>query len=229
MESTRLSDVVMGRLVVCYAEERDPARAAPMRAYMRDQFEFLGIPMARRRKLSREVLAGLPRPAEVDLRAVALACWRLPEREYQYFACDWLRDNAEVCTPAFLLTARTLITERSWWDTVDLLATHVVGRIVAAYPRAAPTMDAWSTDDNLWLVRTALLHQLNFHAATDPVKLFGYCLGQAAHRDFFVRKAIGWALRAYARSNPTAVQEFVTENRSRLSGLSVREALKHHT
>ena len=88
-------------------------------------------------------------------------------------------------------------------------------------------MDAWSADDNMWLVRTAILHQLHYGAATDAERLFGYCTRQAGHPDFFVRKAIGWALRHYARTDAEAVRGFLAAHRHELSPLSVREAAKH--
>jgi 3-methyladenine DNA glycosylase AlkD len=222
-----LARIVIDRLVTVYGGARDPAGAAPMRAYMRDQFPFLGIPTPRRRTLSREVLAGLPRPGEDDLRTGTLACWDLPEREYRYFACDWLNRNAAVCSPAFLPTARTLVTTGSWWDTVDVLASRVVGAIVARHPETVATMDEWLADENLWLARTAILHQLTYKERTDADRLFRYCLAQAGHRDFFIRKAIGWALREYAKTNPEAVRAFVRAHEDTLSPLSVREARKN--
>jgi 3-methyladenine DNA glycosylase AlkD len=225
--STPLARTVLDRLIATYEPTRDPAKAAPMRAYMRDQFVFLGLPTPRRRVLGREVLAGLPRPAEDDLRAAALACWALPEREYQYFACDWLRRNASTCSPAFLDTTRTLITTKSWWDTVDALADHVVGAVVARHPETVRTMDGWLAGDNLWLTRTAILHQLAYADRTDRDRLFRYCLARAGHPDFFIRKAIGWALRQYAKTEPDAVRRFVGAHRAQLSPLSVREALKN--
>jgi 3-methyladenine DNA glycosylase AlkD len=88
-------------------------------------------------------------------------------------------------------------------------------------------MDEWSTDPNMWLVRTAILHQLHYAARTDEERLFGYCLAQAAHRDFFIRKAIGWALRQYTRTDPAAVRKFLAGPGSELSPLSHREATKH--
>jgi 3-methyladenine DNA glycosylase AlkD len=222
-----LADTVLSRLVASYGAAADPAKAPAMRAYMREQFAFLGIPSHQRRTLSREVVAGLPRPAESDLRAVALGCWELPEREYQYFACDWLRRHAKLCTPGFLATAETLITTRSWWDTVDVLAAHLVGPIVANHPETVATMDDWLAGDNLWLIRSAILHQLSYSDGTDAQRLFRYCLAQCSHRDFFVRKAIGWALREYAKTDPDAVRRFVRAHSTELSGLSVREALKN--
>jgi 3-methyladenine DNA glycosylase AlkD len=140
---------------------------------------------------------------------------------------DLLRRHIGVCGAGFLGTARTLITTRPWWDTVDELAVHVVGPLVARFPGLAETMDDWIADPDVWLVRTAILHQNGYRAATDAQRLFAYCAAQAGHRDFFVRKAIGWALREYARTDPAAVRDFVAEHRAGLSGLSIREALKH--
>jgi 3-methyladenine DNA glycosylase AlkD len=219
--------MVMERLVPVYGSAADPVRAVAMSAYMREHFPFLGIPTPRRRALSREVLAGVPRPDEETLRTVALACWELPEREYQYFACDWLARNAGTCTPALLPTLERLITTRSWWDTVDTLAGTVVGAIVLGFPAAVSTMDSWLAAENLWLVRSALLHQLRYKDRTDTERLFRYCLARAGHRDFFIRKAIGWALRQYAWTDPRTVRAFVAAHRDELSPLSVREALKN--
>jgi 3-methyladenine DNA glycosylase AlkD len=221
-----LPDEVLDRLVRTFAAARDPERAVFAAAYMRDQFPFLGLPMPRRVALTRTVLAGLPKPTERELRTVADACWAMPEREYQYFAVDWLRANVRVCGPDAIATARVLLTTKSWWDTVDPLATRFVGDLVAARPRLRADMDDWSTDENMWLVRTAILHQMHYGTATDTDRLFGYCTRQAGHRDFFVRKAIGWALRHHARTDPDAVRAFVAQHRDRLSPLSVREALK---
>jgi 3-methyladenine DNA glycosylase AlkD len=221
------AEQVVERLVRHYSAARDPDRAGHTAAYMRDQFPYLGIPAPARRALDRTVVDGLPAPAENDLHTVALACWDLKEREYQYFACDWLRRHVAVPGPGFLPTIRTLITTKPWWDTVDPLATRVVGGLVRRHPQLGAEMDAWSADPDMWLVRTAILHQLHYGAETDEERLFGYCTRQAGHRDFFVRKAIGWALRHYARTDPEAVRRYVSLHRDRLSPLSIREAMKH--
>jgi 3-methyladenine DNA glycosylase AlkD len=239
---TPLSRTVLDRLMLAYGAAADPADAGPMRAYMRDAFPFLGIKTPRRRQLAKQIVRGLPAPDQQDLRAVALACWAQPAREYQYFAVDWLVKHANRPEPGFLGTIETLVTTRSWWDTVDPLATRVVGPIVARQtaslareaspggpgkpPTAVSTMDDWAADDNLWLARTALLHQFHYKEKTDTGRLFGYCAALAGHPDFFIRKAIGWALRQYARTDPGAVRTFVAATPT-LSGLSVREAMKH--
>ncbi|MCF1594983.1 DNA alkylation repair protein [Streptomyces muensis] len=222
-----LADTVLDRLTATYSAAADPERAAAAQAYMKDIAPFLGIPTPERRALSRTVLQGTPRPDEADCTAVALRCWQLPEREYHYFAVDYLRRHVGRCSSGFLPVTRRLITTVSWWDTVDLLAVHVVGALVAADPELGADMDAWIVDDDLWVARTALLHQLRFKEHTDSRRLFAYCLRQSGHTDFFIRKAIGWALREYAKTDPDAVRNFLARERGRFAPLSVREALRN--
>lgn len=221
----RTAAAIVTRLPVVFGAAADPERAVPMAAYMRDQFPFLGLPSPTVKRLSREIMAGVDRPDERDLRAVSTICWRMAEREYQYFACGLLRRHVAVCGPGFLTVARHLVTTKPWWDTVDALAAHTVGPLVARHPELRTTMDEWAVDADLWLVRTAILHQLTYKEATDGPRLFRYCREQAGHPDFFVRKAIGWALREYARTRPDEVRAFVEA--TELSGLSAREATKH--
>ncbi|MFF1380921.1 DNA alkylation repair protein [Streptomyces sp. NPDC058308] len=225
--SSELADEVLERLVTSYSQAADPARAAQMAAYMKDIAPFLGLTSPVRRELSRAVLAGTPRPDERDCTAIALRCWELPEREYAYFAVDYLRRHVRRCSAGFLPVARRLVTTHSWWDTVDALAAHVVGALVAADPELRTAMDEWIEDDDPWVARTALLHQLRHKSATDTERLFAYCVRQSGHPDFFIRKAIGWCLREYAKTDPEAVRAFVERERGRLSPLSVREALKN--
>ncbi|MEU4085898.1 DNA alkylation repair protein [Streptomyces aureus] len=222
-----LADTLLDRLTTVYPAGADPERAASMRAYMKDIAPFLGLTTPERRALSRTVLRDTARPDERDCAALALRCWQLPEREYQYFAVDYLRRHVSRLSSGFLPVARHLVSTVSWWDTVDLLAAHVVGGLVAADPRLRADMDAWIEDDDLWVVRTALLHQLRSKQDTDTGRLFAYCVRQSGHPDFFVRKAIGWCLREYAKTDPDAVRDFVARQRTRLAPLSVREALKN--
>ncbi|CAL9390032.1 hypothetical protein SUDANB15_01228 [Streptomyces sp. enrichment culture] len=222
-----LADAVLERLTAAYGPAADPQRAVAMRAYMKDVAPFLGLTTPVRRALSRTVVDGLPRPGEADCTAIALRCWALPEREYQYFAVDYLRRHVRHCSSGFLPVARHLVTTAPWWDTVDLLAAHVVGALVAAGPELTADMDDWSGADDRWLVRTALLHQLRFKERTDTGRLFDYCRRRSGHPDFFVRKAIGWCLREYAKTDPDAVRAFLARERGRFAPLSVREALRN--
>ena len=213
------------RLRTVYGAAADPVRAAAMSAYMRDRFPYLGIPTPERRALSRRVVSGTPTASEAVLADVARRCWELEEREYQYFACDLLVKRADTLTAAFVPTLRALVTAKSWWDTIDPLATRVAGPMVRAHPELVAVMDEWIGAEDMWLVRVALLHQMHYGEATDTERLRAYCTRQAGHPDFFVRKAIGWALRQYAKTDADAVRAFVA--RTELSPLSRREALKN--
>jgi 3-methyladenine DNA glycosylase AlkD len=222
-----LADTLMERLTATYAAAADPERAVAMRAYMKDVAPFLGLTAPVRRALSRTVLEGTSRPDETDCTAIALRCWDMPEREYPYFAVDYLRRHVRYCTSGFLPVARHLVSTIPWWDTVDALAAHVVGGLVAADPGLKSDMDEWIVDDDLWVARTALLHQLRYKERTDTERLFAYCLRQSGHPDFFIRKAIGWCLREYAKTDPQAVRGFLAREKGRFAPLSVREALKN--
>jgi 3-methyladenine DNA glycosylase AlkD len=218
--------VLLDRLVAAYEAARDPVAAGPMRKYMRDQFDFLGIPNPVRTTLDREITAGIAPPTEAELAHVAKACWGLPHREYQYFACGYLRKHIGRAGPGFIDVAERLITTTSWWDTVDALATRTVGPLVRSHPELVTTMDDWIESENFWLARTALLHQLTYKADSDVERLFRYCHSRAGDREFFIRKAIGWALREYSKTDEAAVRAFVAEMGDNLSGLSRTEALK---
>jgi 3-methyladenine DNA glycosylase AlkD len=218
-------DLVLERLTTAINAHRDVQRAAAMAAYMRNQFPFAGIPGPVRVVLQREVLANLGNPSGPALLTTAERLWELPDREFQYAGCDLLRRHVSSLAAGDLTAVRELITRKSWWDTVDSLAAHVVGGLVGANPELLPAMDEWSNETNIWLVRSAIIHQLRFKAKTDTTRLFAYCEQQAGHPDFFVRKAIGWALREYSKTDPAAVRKFVSEHAASLSGLSQREAL----
>ena len=194
---------------------------------MRGQFAFIGIVSAPRDALMRAAEAGLGDPSERDLVDLARACWKREDRDYQHVACRMLRRHVRVLTPSFVPVAERLITTKSWWDTVDELATIVVGSLVKRYPELGRTMDVWIASENIWLARTAILHQTRYKADTDEKRLFAYCTRRAPDTEFFIRKAIGWALREYGKTNPAAVKRFVSKNDAVLSGLSKREALKY--
>jgi len=205
----------------------DPVRAPAMEAYMRNRFPFLGVPAPKRRAVVRATLPSRPRPTTAELAEVALACWRQPERELQQAAVDHLAAHAERAGPELLPVVERLIGERSWWDTVDPLAARVVGPLVQAHPELRARVVAWIDGDDMWLARAAILHQLGDRERTDAALLFDLCRRRAADPEFFIRKAIGWALRQHARTDPRAVQAFVAEMGDRLSPLSRREALRH--
>ncbi|MEM7341146.1 MAG: DNA alkylation repair protein [Actinomycetota bacterium] len=205
----------------------EPDQAESMAAYMKDQFPFLGVKAGPRREAQRSIINALAGRSADDLLAFAEHAWIEEDRELQYVACDALRKHVTVLTPPDLPRVEALIVTKAWWDTVDSLAVHTVGPLVAAHPELSATMDTWIDGSDMWKARTAILHQLMYKADTDPDRLFGYADRRAEDTEFFIRKAIGWALRQYARTDPDAVRSFVAANDDRLSGLTKREALKH--
>jgi 3-methyladenine DNA glycosylase AlkD len=206
----------------------DPARAQAMSAYMRDQFSFLGVPTPARRQAT-AALIRTRMPANA-LLANARALWQQPEREYQYVAVDLLARQWQTLTLADVPALLQLAQQRSWWDSVDGLA-GVMGDIVKAAcshdHRAQGVMDEALLHPNLWMRRIAMLHQLGWRAATNERRLFDYATTLAHEPDFFIRKAIGWALRDYARHAPERVRAFLVAQQDRLSALTLREAGKH--
>nr|MDE0501229.1 DNA alkylation repair protein [bacterium] len=214
-------------IVEAFSAHRDPARAEGMSAYMKHRFPFMGISSPERRRLAQVALAGLPPPTDDDLLEFARACWERPEREYQYAAIDQLRKATKRLGEEFLTELRWMIVTKPWWDSCDPLSGTVVGGIVKRFPGSASVMEEWIADEDLWLRRAALLHQLKWKEDCDQERLFRFCRQTMEEKDFFIRKAIGWALRQHARVAPAEVSRYLTANRGRLSGLSFREAAKH--
>lgn len=205
-----------------------PEAARKMAAYMRHRFAFYGIQSRERRILQRRAETDLPTPVGAELLEVASLLWAEERRECQYAACDHLIRHGRLLDTDSLAAIRGLVTEKPWWDSVDALATRVVGPIVAAGgPAAGAVMDAWLASPDMWLARAAILHQLHYGEATDADWLFSACLRWAPSPEFFLRKAIGWSLRQYARTDADAVATFVAAHADELSPLSKREALKH--
>lgn len=196
-----------------------------MAAYMQDQFVFLGVQAGPRRIIQKQYVAAGRDASEEELLEFARECWSQPERELQYVATDMLRKWNAALTPAALPALEALVVSRSWWDTVDALAAWSIGPLVGRHSELTSEMDRWIDEDNFWLARSAIIHQLGFKERTDSDRLFDYVERRAADREFFIRKASGWALRQYARVDADAVRAFV-EAHPELPPLTRREALK---
>jgi len=208
-------------------EAANPERAPDMVRYMKDQFGFLGITSPERKALEKPLLR-VAKDAEIDeILEVADRCWDEDAREFQYVGCVLLRAQSKKLTPPDLERLRHFISTKSWWDTVDALAAHPLGTIVANFPELGAVMDEWIDDADMWVARAAILHQLGYKHDVDQDRLFGHALKRCGDTEFFIRKSLGWALRSYARVAPDEVRAFVTKNEGRLSGLTRREAMKH--
>ena len=203
-----------------------------MAAYMKHHFAFLGIPMPSRVATLKPIWKTW-QPTRLELLELVKHLWALPEREYQYAALGALERHWKLLEDTDLEGLCALVaTEKTWWDTIDWFASNITGAMVQRSrdrddSSLAELMDAFSVDPNQWLRRIAILHQLRYHERTDAERLFGYALGNAGDSSFWIRKALGWALREYAKTDQNAVLEFVEQNDGAFSKLTVREALKH--
>ncbi len=202
--------------------------AAQMAAYMKNHFPFLGIRKPRLKELTRPLFERQNLPDGSDIPTCIQQLWELGPREFQMVALELFRKMEKVLCPADLPWITGLITQKSWWDTVDFLATHGVGVLRHKYPdQTTPIIENWIQHDNLWLTRSAVICQVLYRKKTDILFLEQAIIHNMERKEFFLKKAIGWALRAYAQENPTWVLGFVEAHSEALSGLSIREALKH--
>ena len=200
--------------------------AVHMSAYMKNRFSFFGIKTPERRKLTREWWKKFPIASESELLNLANELWNLEQREFHYVGSDTLKKHKSMLTPSALNTLKRLIINNSWWDTVDTLAAHPIGQIILNFPETGQIMDTWIENDNMWVRRAAILHQLQFKIKTNEHRLFYYCEKCMDEKEFFIRKAIGWALRQYSYTNMKSVLDFVHTYEDRLSPLTKREAMK---
>ena len=199
--------------------------AAAMSQYMRNLFPYLGIRSPKRKELFRSFIAANGLPSKAQLEEVVNDLWELEEREYQYIAIDLVGKWAKKLEEKDIELLEFMIVNRSWWDSVDAIAKWV-GVFFKKHPSLTkPTTKAWIQSDNMWLQRMAIIFQLAYKKDTDVAMLFDYALFKSASKEFFIQKAIGWALRQYAKTDPQVVKEFVEANE--LAPLSRREALKH--
>jgi len=206
---------------------KDEVNAGFMKKYMKGQYEYFGIKSPLRKELSRTFILKNGLPDEEDIEEVAKDCWDFPEREYQYFAMELLAKVAkkgEICRVDLY---EYLVLNKSWWDTVDFIATNLVGVHFIKFPSAIlPYTEKWMDSNNMWLQRTSLLYQLKYRKDTDLTLLVNYIERLFGSKEFFINKAIGWILREYSKTNAQWVVNYVEKNEKNLANLSKREALK---
>ncbi len=209
----------------------DPQRALPMQRYMRSEMPYHGVPAPEVDAICRRRFADLAFPSSTAWQGTALFLWnhaRFREERYAAIALTGVRQAAPFQTLAALPLYEEMIVTGAWWDYVDSLAIHRVGALVRKFPgRMGRTMRTWSRRNELWLRRSSILCQVGSRDAVDRALLYDCIEPSLGSREFFLRKAIGWALRQYARVEPGEVARYVAQNEDRLSPLSRREALRH--
>jgi 3-methyladenine DNA glycosylase AlkD len=206
---------------------KNAERAAGMRAYMRNQFDYLGVSMPEHRAAVAPLLKRFSPADRKELRIAAEGLWQMREREYQYVAIGLLGRHQEALCLDDLPWLLDLVQRKSWWDTVDSLVKTIGPVVRRAGTKGKRAMDAAVKHENFWVRRIAMLHQLGLRDEVDTERLFRYAEQLAAEKEFFIRKAIGWALRDYAWHDWRAVEKFLKSSRAGLSGLTVREARKN--
>ncbi|MBG6181482.1 DNA alkylation repair protein [Arthrobacter sp. CAN_A1] len=230
-EATQLVAAVRDRLRAA----ADPAKAPRMQAYMKSAMPYLGVSSQPHKLICREVFAGHPLPDRAQWEWAVRQLWDgATFREERYAAVELLihRLYCGYQDEQTLTLYRHLVETGAWWDFIDVIASHGVGPILRAEPEiTSPVMRSWARDGQLWVRRTAILCQLSSKGETDAdllADVVGVNLSGSLHgKKFFIRKAIGWALREYAKTNPDWVLTFARDNEKGLSPLSRREALKH--
>lgn len=194
-------------------------------AYMKDIAPFLGVKTTERRKLFKEIFKELPTPTSKELGETARALWKLREREYHYAACDLIDFFVESADKNFLKDhVEYLITQKSWWDTVDTLGSVAISPLTIKYPSIS-LMRSWNKSSNMWLNRAAIQHQRGRKSETDIPLLLEILDYHSDQSEFFIAKAIGWALRDLSRVNNTEVKKFLKAH-PELNRVAVREAQK---
>jgi 3-methyladenine DNA glycosylase AlkD len=203
----------------------NPEVAQGQAAYMRNKFDFFGVKTPERKVIQKLFFAKNRLPAKQEVEEIIKELWSMPERELQYFAIELFWKYKNVFEEPDIELMEFMVVHKSWWDTVDMIAGKLMGAYFLLYPgRRKEYVDKWIASGNMWLQRSAILFQLNYKDKTDT-DLLAYIINSlSGSKEFFINKAIGWALRNYSKTNPDWVIEFT--EKTALSALSLREALR---
>jgi len=208
-------------------ELADPERARGMAAYLKHVQAFRGIAMGPVREVAHAALRAHPLTEGKEITRVVRELWQGKYREDRYAAVRICQRTLRQHPPEMLELFLWMVEEGAWWDLVDVVAADLVGPLIRAHPALAPQVYELIRHENMWLRRTALLAQLKFKDGTDRERLAEMVLATAHEKEFFIRKAIGWVLREYAKTDAPWVRKFVKQHAGALSPLSCREALKN--
>ena len=215
----------LSKLISDLEENRNELLAESMSKYMQDKFRFLGVRGATRTEIYKKYFPDARKTKTIDWDFVE-NCWNKEEREFQYAVVYYLKAMQKFLKREDISRLKYLIVTKSWWDTVDLLA-KVVGSLIIRIEGYDQIMLEWSKDSNIWLRRVAILYQLSLKDKVDKQVLDEILVNNLGDSEFFINKAIGWALRDYSKYNPEWVREFIKKNKENMANLSIREASKY--
>ncbi|MBM7643524.1 DNA alkylation repair protein [Streptococcus loxodontisalivarius] len=211
-------------LLLAFENQADADRSKQMAAYMRDQFDFFGLPTPQRRAIYKDLIArDKKKKKEINWELLDLA-WQAPQRELQYFVCDYLKGLQKYISYDDIPKLLTYASSKEWWDTIDHFD-RIFGRIDDH--RIDDVMRDFSQSDDFWIRRIAIDHQLGRKDQTKTDLLSEIILNNLGSKEFFINKAIGWSLRDYSKTNPDWVRSFVQKHQKELAPLSIREASKY--
>ena len=210
-----------------FAASANATKAAGAKAYLLHQFEFYGLQTPERRSICKAFYKTYPVTSHATLVTIIKEAFTAPERELHYFAIELLAFHHKLWTDKTITIIEWMLMHKSWWDSVDSINSNVIGKYFIKFPALLePTTNKWNQSNNIWLQRMSILFQLSYKENTNTQLLEKYILNRINTNEFFVNKAIGWALRAYAYTHKKWVIRFVKDH-PQLSNLSKREALKH--
>ena len=212
-------------LITDLEENRNELLAESMSKYMQDKFRFLGVRGATRTEIYKKYFPDARKTKTIDWDFVE-NCWNKEEREFQYVVVYYLKAMQKFLKREDISRLKYLIVTKSWWDTIDLLA-KVVGSLIIRIKGYDQIMLEWSKDSNIWLRRVAILYQLSLKDKVDKQVLDKILVNNLGDSEFFINKAVGWALRDYSKYNPEWVREFIKKNKENMANLSIREASKY--
>ena len=208
-----------------FEENRDETNAVKMAAYMRNQFSFYGLATPKRKFLCRVFLKDAKKGTVIDWNFLD-QCWNDEYRELQYLAVDYLAAMQKFLTYDDITNIRKYVKTKQWWDTIDGLD-RIIGNIAFVDDRVNDLMLQWSVDEDFWVRRIAIDHQLCRKDQTDRDLLEKILVNNLGSSEFFINKAIGWSLRDYSKSNPDWVRRFLERYRNQMNPLSIKEASKY--
>lgn len=215
---------MLQQLAVSFGERSDSEAASKQAAYLKNHFPFFGLKAPERREIQKEIFKKYPLKTEKELIEVVFSLYQEKEREFHYAAIDLCHKYRKWVSQLDFI--EQLITTHSWWDSVDLIASNLLGFYLSQAPKELKMMDDWIGSKNLWKRRSALIFQLKWKEKTDCKRLFSYCLQCGHEREFFIEKAIGWALRELSKTFPQIVDTFIIENQQLFSPFTKKEACK---
>lgn len=208
-----------------FESKEDKENAVAMSKYMRNMFDFYGIPTPKRKEVYNSFIKNEKKSKRIDWDFLD-KCYEDNHREFQYLVYDYLLSMKQYVSYDDIVKIKKYIVNKSWWDTVDFLC-KVIGDIELRDLRVKDLMLEWSNDDNIWIKRAAIEHQLSLKDKTDYELLEKIIVNCFGTNEFFINKAIGWALREYSKTDPNGVKNFINKYKNQMSDLSIKEASKY--